>query len=271
MNLTLERIILQGALQYLAKAFSSTVDTEATDAGSTNSAITPKFISTSDKWHILKQIQEQSGTFQYPYLFLRMTSVEIPQGNDSYNPKALMRMGTYGSANDSLTTYNRHIIIPVNMMCEVSFLTNDFWQSMSFVNAWMFAALRKDMNFNVKYDGVAISIQVELDTNLATPEKDSTIDIPNNYEMLGTLKIKGYFSENKAIVDVEKYPIFRNIVIGPVLVSPGETIANTISRQQDLGLEPNYVEIPNDDPYLSTKTEKIILEIKTLDDSADSQ
>lgn len=270
MNTTLERVIIQGVLQYLGRAFGPVVSQQATEQGSTVSPLQPKFISSSDKWHVLKQLQTQTGVFQYPYLFLKLTNAAIQDAGMSYNPKALLRAGVYGGVDDSKTTYRRHRIIPVAMQCEVSFLTNDFWQSMAFVNAWMFAAVKKNLNFNVKFDDVAYSIRVDLEANLATPEKDNSVDLPNNYEMVGTLTIHAYFSENKAMVDVERYPIFRTLHVNPVLVTTG-TPQEQIELNLRDDLPPQYIEIPNDEPYVATQYENIILEIKNVDDAPDEK
>ena len=264
MNTTLEHVILQGVLQYLGRAFGPVVSQAATENGNTNAALQPKFISTTDKWHVLKQLDGQTNTFQYPYMFLHLTGVSLPEQGESYNPKALLRAGVYGVIDDSKTTYRRHRIIPVKMSCEVSFLTNDFWQSMAFVNAWMFSVLKKDLNFNVKFDDVSYSIQVELDSTLSAPDKDNAVDIPNNYELIGNIYIKAFFSENKAIVDVERYPIFRNLVVTPVFVNPGQTLEELVETEKLTGQPAQYIEIPNDNPYLPTENEQVVIQITSI-------
>lgn len=268
MNVTLEQIILKGVLQYLGRVFAPAALDGTTEG---NQSLDPVFVSTTDKYQVMNAIKNQTGTFKYPYLFLRLLRVAAPQLNTAYNLKTAARLGRMGGVNDSKNSYTNHKIIPVDLECEITFIVDDFWKSMAFANAWMFAVAQKSLNFQVTFDGIEIGIQVQLEDSLNTPDKDNSVDVSNAYEYVGNLTIRGYMSENKAYVDLQKYPMFNRVVVSPIVVASNKTIDEQIAEQQAEGTPPPYVEIPPESPNSLTRYEQVTLEIKSLDQASDEE
>ena len=124
--------------------------------------------------------------------------------------------------NDSQNAMYKTEPIPVNMSIEVTFMTDNFFDMISFANRWVYCAVTKSLNMDVVFDGTNFSIQVEADSTLTVPEKDMQIETVNAYEFVTNLIVHGYISQDAPIEEFPQLVPLRDIVITPYFVSTAD-------------------------------------------------
>jgi len=175
---TVERLILEGFIQNVGKVFG---------------AAQPIFLSTTDRYRVADIIAKQQGeNVSYPFAFAHITGVDDWESGTGYNTGSLLRHGGY--TNVTSDTSLQLSIYPVRFDIELMFLTDDFDKALIFMNQWKYAGRKGKLNTTVVYGGLNIDVRVFLDTNLASPDKDNTVDTINAYEYSGILHINGYMS-----------------------------------------------------------------------------
>ena len=224
--------------------------------------IRPIWVSSSDVWFEITETQKQSNTkFQFPYVFFKLQNIRIlEETTNSYPSRTLHRLGLIGKLNDSNNTYTVHRPIPADFDVEVTFITEDFKEILRFANKWAFVAVKKLLNFNLKYDDrINFSIRTELQTSIQLPEKENQVENINYYELKATLTIFGYMSEDIPYEELEKRTKITSIAVRPVIYSQqfpdlDAQIASDVSG----ATSPNYIPIPGTDgieEYLFTDDE----------------
>lgn len=197
-NFSAERLCLIGALSYLGKYFQRSVNSSV----KLSKPITPVFLSSNDRFKIFDHMKSQNNTMSFPFLGMRVEQLDI-NVESGYNPKSLARHRIPVPNQQDATLFSLLNIVPVMFDCSVSFLSDDFWDLLSFASAWERAHLNRDLNFTVQLASLSLSIQVSLVSSIQLPEKDNTVDIANYYDFIGSIQIKGFVSDN---IDLDNLP-----------------------------------------------------------------
>lgn len=246
-NLTVEQITIKGLQQSIREVFK--LPTNVT------------FLATTDRFNLSATIKATlSDKINYPMVFLSITDFNITESGEGYPAKTLLRHGVYGHKNDSLTV-TRIPIIPVTMTFEITFLTDSVHQSLEIVNHWMFASVKNSLNMSITFDDHTFDIPVTMEKNLTTPAKDMSVDIPNMYELVGTLNVKGYFSPSVPYEELPQVTLVHTFKARPGLTF--DDLSNVITNN---GI-PNVVDSNTSSKVLpitadSPAAEHITFEIK---------
>lgn len=173
------------------------------------------FVSTTDRWRIAQLLDKQKNKpVTLPTIFLKIGNASLT--TTTYNPRTLARRGMYGAGTDDKNVINNVPLVPVDLQFEVIYLTTDFYESLAFVSNWMFAATSADLNMTVEYSNVDIDIKSQLEPNLTVPDRENSSDVPNLYELSGTLTINGYFTNGSRVrqVDTVRVDTRNTLVVG---------------------------------------------------------
>lgn len=204
-------------------------------------------ISSNDRWAVVKRLREQTNIkVEFPILFFKLTGIAV--STESYRAKSLARFGQIGALNDSSNSYNNNLIIPTNFTYDVFYLTDNFYNLISFANRWIYAAVQKNLNMSLEFDSANYDIQVELNSEFQVPEKDQTIEQVNMYEVQTQMVVHGYVSPD---IPLSKFP--KITPISSIVVTPSFKFLDSIEKAWIPGPE-----VTDLDP---TEYEKLIFEL----------
>jgi hypothetical protein len=167
----------------------------------------PRFISHGNRLRLVSFLNKTAGglnntgvaadTLKYPILLLFLRS--ITANRESYNRVALQRRPLYsgrlqqGGSSEQLRV---HKFVPTTFDFEFIHITPDFWSMMDFASLCIRNnAVQGHLSFTSAYDSQPIDVRVEVDDNVAIPEKDSSIEQTDWYETTTRLKVNAYVSE----------------------------------------------------------------------------
>lgn len=187
-QIPIERLIIKGLMESICDRFLM-------------SATQVRLISTTDKWKLVNLFaNKEKSTVKYPMVFVSLESVTIKA--DSYNAKAMYRRGAYGTPNDGNISVPRYAIVPTDTVFEITMVTNNFIETMDWINNWVLNAAGNHLNFTQVYNGVHYDIKIEMARDVNVPKKESSIDLPSHYEMVSNLTVSGYTSSLYQVQDV---------------------------------------------------------------------
>lgn len=244
---TLEYLTLFNALPSLFQKYFGAITTSHTTNPKSLKII---WVSSTDKWQTLAEVRKQDNqTLDFPYLFLKLQSVNVLESKQlpGFLARNLQRFGTPGRFSDSDNTYKLHRFIPADFVAEATFITDNQSDVLRFINKWSYAAVRKQLNFNARFDDITLTITTTLSDSIEVPEKPNEVEAVNFYEMHASFTVSGYLSED--LDEVETKTRINRIGIRPVLYSEqfgnlDEQVASDVSG----ATTPNYLEIPNTNP-----------------------
>lgn len=203
-NITIEKMTIRGLSMMLAKRFDLKRE--------------PIFVSSTDKWNTINNLRKQKDPrAEFPFITMKMQGIEVR--TEGYNVRTLNRIGQHGLMNDSANMMYKNEPLPVNIVMEVTYLTDDFYNMITFANRWLYAAVTKNLNMDIEFDGVNYSIQCEPDSNVTVPEKDMSIDMVNQYEFVSTIAVKGYMSPDRPLDEFPKVFPVSSVLLTPYLVA----------------------------------------------------
>jgi len=212
-------------------------------------ALNVLWISSNDIWANITEIQKQTNNqdYSFPYCFLKLMAIKAIDASDNLNflARNLYRMGIPGKVDATNSSYIMHKFITADFEVEVTFVTDDYDEVKKFINKWNFVSVEKRLNTNWVYDGISLSVRVELDGNISIPEKDNSVDAINYYEVKANLVIRGFMSESDPDFEPERISVIKQLNIRYSLYDPAfETLADQVDSIQAGLTEPEYVTIP---------------------------
>lgn len=156
----------------------------------------PVFVASDAIWRA-DSLRTPDRKSEYVLTSLQLKSTSLADGGEHYPTKSLARNGFIGrnavqGAGGSIVQN----LVPTKFEIECRFLTDDFNQVLDISSRWMFAAVRNRLNFSISYLGAKIDIACSLSRSLTTPEKEVIGAVPNEFELIGTIIITGYSSNN---------------------------------------------------------------------------
>ncbi len=154
----------------------------------------------TDKKLVLSKLMERNGGLTYPFLFLKMTSMEK---NRDYANKAMMLNGSMVVMSDSAAekAYRMHFL-PVLLRMECSYFTNSATDVQKFANKWMFVQDAGWTPFSIMYGKTNFPIQMALDDNVSIPERDASLENTQEVVVTSNIQVRSFISQ-AALVETE--------------------------------------------------------------------
>ena len=150
----------------------------------------PVEMPTNDRVHLWQQMAQKEGRkLEYPLMAYSLTGV---QPSDTASVSAVLFRPIATMVRDD--TIGALSVVPVIFTIGVTYIDNDRVRLLRTMAAWMFARGRGTLNMRLRVDGIPIDIQVTPDADLSAPQKDMTLDSPGQYELEGTLTVRGWMS-----------------------------------------------------------------------------
>lgn len=220
------------------------------------------WLTTNDVWRQITEIKKQKNNndYQFPYCFLKIPTINTNNSSDNLNflAKNLYRMGTPGKPNASGVCI-LHRFIPADFHVEVTFITDSFDEVKRFINKWNFVSIKQKLNSNWTYDGITLSVRVDLETGLSFPDEEASVENINYYEVKGNLIIRGFMSESNLEFEPETVCEINKIIVRPVMYdSSFETLAIQVASDRAGNTIPNYIQKDTVPPSI----EEIIVSIE---------
>lgn len=200
-TLPLEDVIEQGVEQLFREVFTIT-----------NTLIT----SSTDKNRLINEYSKATTGQEviYPVAFLTPTLFEL--NLESYSPKKAARHGVYGKLNSASDTLTNTKVLPVKTSYEITLLTPDRTYLKKFMSKWLFAGINNTLGFTVDYDGSTFDIVVAVDPSMSIPQKDNTLDIVNQFELVTNMIVQGYISGGSREVSLLNQKIKPTFSVNPI-------------------------------------------------------
>lgn len=207
----------------------------------------PTWLSSSDIWQQITELKQQKNNtdYSFPYSFFKLLNVNTGMATDQFNhmAKNLYRMGMFGKANQS-GVCNVHRFIPTDFHIEVTFLSDSYQEVLDYINKWHFVAMGQRLNSNWLYDGITLSVRVDMETGVNVSEEENAVESVNYYDVKTNLIVRGFSSENNKDYGQETVSVLRKLVIRqidaatsfPSLSVGGKpSLAAAIKKQTDAG------------------------------------
>lgn len=198
----------------------------------------PTLVFTNSPLQYLAQVEglRSESTAKYPYAYLKPLSIALRL--DGYNPRTMQRdprvMRGSGTSSDS-DTFN---VVPVTISLQFGYIDNNPINLLVFASKWASNVRGKAFNFGLKYHGVTMDIQIDVDQSIDIPEVDADASQqPSQGVALGNLTMQGYIVEEivkyqpitgvdvSAVVDDNTAILTNGIVLEFQMNSEGEPVA----------------------------------------------
>lgn len=234
-----------------------------------NKSLNVTWVSSSDIWRQIVETQKQqdNGKIDFPFCYFKLININTHTASDQFNhmTKNLYRMGLLGKYNESGIGYV-HRFIPADFVIEVTFITDNFSELKAFANKWHYVALGQRLNSNWTYDGISLSVRVDMEFSINMPEQDATADMVNYYEVKANMTVRGFMSEGNLLNEREKTVRLQRIIVTPVVAPYGTTDMDALYESHLNGIsKPIHLE-KKDCGGNYTEIEQYILEVKETGD-----
>lgn len=234
--------VFEALPRQFSKHFSPIIKNRYTEK---NKSLDITWVSSSDIWRqiVEGQKQQENGKLDFPFCYFKLMSINTHTASDQLNhmTKNLYRSGLIGKYNESGVAYI-HRFIPADFLVEVTFITDNFSEVKAFANKWQYVAIGQRLNSNWTYDGITLSVRVDMEYGVNIPEQDATAEIPNYYEVKANLTVRGFMSEGNLLNEREKTVRLQQIIVKPIYVPPNATDLNIIYESNALGnTKPLYI------------------------------
>ena len=217
-NNSLESNILKSVEIRLGQYFQSVI--KELDSNGKPKQLLSSLITSNDKYYVMEFLrkQKEDNAPNLPYLGYSLESLSIDRQGTARNVGAHYRMGEHvRSSEDNLFTVINSI--PVEFNCNLSFITDDFWQSLSFSAKLLLATVDKSkLDFISVFNGVYFSIRVVMAEDVTFPKKDNNLDMPNVYEFESQFKIHAFLTDSRDFDKLEQVMPVRKVAVTPSLV-----------------------------------------------------
>lgn len=145
----------------------------------------------------LVQKRAQGNVLKYPLAFAELSSMAL--ATDRYRATPLLRRGIVGQATtDNLGTFQVPLI-PVDFTYQILFITNNFVEAERYGRLWLMAAAGGFMTFSITYGVVNLDISFSVDSTINFPQRDSSPESIEEYEVTSSLLIRGWGSHDQLI------------------------------------------------------------------------
>lgn len=185
----IQEMILKGVQQTLADTF----------------ALSPErivFFASTDRMKIAQRVAQLhnglASGIKWPVMLLHMSALSRgdTESMHGYNAKSLARHGQYVKMSESQTRVLKTNLVPIVTEIEIFYMTDSFEEAFRYACAWMTRGINNRMNFTATYAGLSIDIRCEMSAQITTPDVEASIDQPNVFEYVSTLKVVGYASDD---------------------------------------------------------------------------
>jgi hypothetical protein len=159
------------------------------------------FFASTNRIQIAQKVAELheglEGRVKWPVLMMHMNSMRLGFVDQmhGYNAKSLARHGQYLKAAESQDRLLKSSIVPIVMELEVIYMTDSFDQAFAYASAWLTNAVHNRANFTVTYMNLGIDVRCEMSPELSTPDREESVDMPNVFEYMSTIRVAGYASD----------------------------------------------------------------------------
>lgn len=184
------------------------------------------YVNSTDEMAVLQKIAGDQQ-IEYPLCVIKITNFQ--ESTDSYSGRALRFKGIPVKVNDSLNQVISVRLFPVDIQCEVKFITNKFEGKesdsiLSLVRKWLIAKSRNNIVFKVKYGRLWISITASLEGSLSAPVREAVTENESVYAMTGNATIKGYTSDTHTQGFVDEVAMLEGLELVNSLTGKGQFI-----------------------------------------------
>lgn len=221
----IERMILRGIQETLGSAFQIPDERIV-------------FFASTDRMRVAKRVAELheglNGTVKWPVLMLHMNAMRLgfTEQMHAYNTKSMARHGQYLKIAESQDRVLKSNLVPMVMELEVIYMTDSFDQAFRYASSWLSNAVHNRANFTVNYMNLGIDVRCEMSPELNTPDREETVDVPNVFEYVSTIRVAGYISDSHpdgtSYIQVLRKPVINVSIDG----LPGEDPQVYSSRHQ---------------------------------------
>lgn len=215
----IHKMCLKGLLQRLSEAFG----------------IPPAkivFFSGTDRMKVAQDQAKLAGSttgVQWPVLLVHVTGVGsgVTANMHGVNTKALARKGLYTQVAESQLAVRKVGIVASVIELEVFYMTDTFDSAFDFACQWVANSIHSRLNFTITYGNVGVDVRSEMSDNVATPDKEASVDQPNYFEYSASIKTAAYISDAHKDAD-SNIEIISRLIVGASLSGPdGEMIKDT--------------------------------------------
>jgi hypothetical protein len=142
---------------------------------------------------VAAQMLQKKGLPQYPFAHARTTNWEVTE--NSYKPNTMLRRGLRGrSSNDYVLAYQLNLT-PVTTTYEVTFYVQSFREVNALARTWLLNAVRNSLNTTIEYGVGGLDVNVSMDRNITTPNREGGTTEVKEYQMVTTMRSNGWMGE----------------------------------------------------------------------------
>lgn len=154
---------------------------------------------------VASKMLKQRKLPEYPFARAKFSNVAISE--NTYKPNTLMRRGLKSRAShDNVLAYELDLA-PVSTTYELTIYMQDIQSVRKFVKDWMFTCLRGNLKFSVSYGVADIDVDIDLERQIAIPERPSGNTDVKEYELTTQFVLHGYYSADlrttQSVTDLE--------------------------------------------------------------------
>lgn len=150
----------------------------------------------------LKMMQRQQIEPSYPYAYMSVTSIGIPDG--AMPGAALARHGAGFSIDTSNSTVQKHFYFQIQIQLEFHYVTNDTLDALLFMNKALLLINAKKFSFRLKTNGVSGIVGITTDTpELQLPRADKeNEDDPEAHDLVMNFRVATWTGLSRAVAKV---------------------------------------------------------------------
>lgn len=184
------------------------------------------WLTSTDKMQVIQRMFGNTAAAEYdtsmgrvyPYLLLTLSSISLSP--DRLNSRYTASRGLPAVVTtDGNHTYNVNFL-PARFAVTAELYTQRLADVTEFATRWLFAARQNLLAFEVGYGRASFSVTVELDDNVAIPQRDATTGSIGEYVATVTMTVHGYVSESVLI----EAPVARELSITETIATTSGTV-----------------------------------------------
>jgi hypothetical protein len=142
---------------------------------------------------------------------------------EGYNPRTMQRDFRVSKASGVTKDADTFNVIPLTILLQFGYVHNDPMKLLEFAARWACNVRGKAFNFGIKYHGVVMDIQVDVDTNLDIPEIDADVTQPTQGIAVGTMTLRGYVVE-----EVRKFEPITGVALSSITEDNTNVVENGV-------------------------------------------
>ena len=178
----------------------------------------------------LKILQRQKLEPTYPYAYMSINAIGIPDG--SLPGGALTRHGTGFQVSTANSTITKHYFFPIQIQLEFHYVTNDTLDAILFINKALMFINTKKLSFRLTVKEVSGIVGIIADTTeiqLPRADKDNEVD-PEGHDIVLNYRVNTWNGVSRQVAKVNNA---GNIEFGAMIVNgDGDVIDEEITTIQ---------------------------------------